>query len=68
MVQFDLKTKIHATRNKQNICRMMITSMLCQWDFDEQIEKMVRLFVCTSEKCSRKFYSWVHYAHKGLGR
>jgi hypothetical protein len=38
---------------------MMI--MLCQWDFNEQIEKFVRLFICISEKCLRKFQDWVHF-------
>jgi hypothetical protein len=58
MVQLDLKKK-HTTRKKQYMCRMII--MLCQWDFNEQIEKFVRLFLCISEKCSRKFHAWVHF-------
>jgi hypothetical protein len=41
------------------MCRLMI--ILCQWDLNEQIEKLVRLFICTSEKCSRKFQAWVHF-------
>jgi hypothetical protein len=41
------------------MCPMMI--MLCQWDFNEQIGKLVSLFPCTSEKCSRKFQAWVHF-------
>ena len=41
------------------MCRMMI--ILCQWDFNEQIEKLVRLLIYTSENCSRKFYAWVHF-------
>jgi hypothetical protein len=56
MVQLDLK-KI--PRKKQYVCRMMI--MLCQWDCNEQMENLVRLFLCTSEKCSRKFQAWVHF-------
>jgi hypothetical protein len=28
---------------------------------NEQIEKLVRLFLYTSEKCSRKFQAWVHF-------
>jgi hypothetical protein len=46
MVQLDLKK--HTTRKKQYMCHMMI--MLCQWDFNEQIEKLVKLFLCTSKK------------------
>jgi hypothetical protein len=57
MVQLDLKKK-HTTSKKQYTCRMMI--MLCQWDFNEQTEKSVRLFLCTSEKCSRIFQALVH--------
>jgi hypothetical protein len=30
---------------------MMI--MLCQWDFSEQIEKLARMYLCTSDKSSR---------------
>ena len=30
--------------------RMMIS--LCQWDFNKNIEKLVRLLLYTSEKCS----------------
>jgi hypothetical protein len=40
------------------MCRMMI--MLCQWDFNKQTEKLVKLVLCTSEKCSTKFQDWVH--------
>jgi len=29
--------------------------IFCQWDFNEQIEKLVRLLLYTSENCSRKF-------------
>jgi len=32
---------------------MMI--ILCQWDFSEQIEKLLRMLLYTSENCSRKF-------------
>jgi hypothetical protein len=48
----------HTTR-KKHMCRMMI--MLCQWDCIEQIEKLVRLLLCTSENCSRKFHAWVRF-------
>jgi hypothetical protein len=41
------------------MCQIMI--MLCQWDFNEQIEKLVRLLLCTNENCSRKFHAWVHF-------
>jgi len=41
------------------MCRMMI--ILCQWDFNEQIEKLVRLLLYTSENCTRKFYVWVYF-------
>jgi len=45
---------------------MMI--ILCQWDFSEQIEKLVRLLLYTSENCSRKFHEELIYAiDKGLG-
>jgi hypothetical protein len=56
MVQLGLKK--HTTRKKQHMCRMMI--MLCQWDFNEQIEKLVSLSLCTSKNCSRKFQAWLH--------
>jgi hypothetical protein len=45
-------------RKEQYMCRMMI--ILRQWDFSEQKEKLVRLLLYTSEKCSRKFHAWVH--------
>jgi hypothetical protein len=35
--------------------------MLCQWEFIEQIEKLVRLLICTSYNCSRKFQAGVHF-------
>jgi len=38
---------------------MMI--ILCQWDFNEQIKKLVRPSLYTSENCSRKFHAWVHF-------
>jgi hypothetical protein len=57
MVQLDFKK--HTTRNKQYMCRMMI--MLCQWDFNEQIEKLVSLLLCISENCSRIFHAWVRF-------
>jgi len=41
---------------------------LFQWDFNEQIEKLVRLLLFTSENCSRKFHGGLIYAiDKGLG-
>ena len=43
----------------QYMSRMMI--ILCQWDFNEQIVKLVRLLLYTSEDCSRKFHAWVHF-------
>ena len=57
MVQLDLKK--HAVRKKQYMCRMVI--ILCQWDFNEQIEKLVRLLLYTIENCSRKFHVWLHF-------
>jgi len=48
MVQLDLKKNIPYV-NKQYLCQMMI--VLCQWDFNEQIEKLVRLLLNTSENC-----------------
>jgi hypothetical protein len=53
MALLDLKKKKHTTRKNQYMCRMMIISS--QWDFSEQIEKLVRLLLCISENCSRKF-------------
>jgi hypothetical protein len=41
------------------MCQVMI--MLCQWDLSEQIEKLVTLLLCTSEKCSRRIQAWVHF-------
>ena len=41
------------------MCRMVI--ILCQWDFTEQTEKLVRLLLCISETCSRKFHVWVPF-------
>ena len=45
-VGFEKKNTI---RKKQYACRMMI--ILCQWDFIEQTEKLVRLLPNTSENC-----------------
>jgi hypothetical protein len=56
MVQLDLKKH---TCKKQYTFQMMI--MLCQWNFNEQTEKFVRLLLCTSENSSRKFHTWVHF-------
>jgi len=42
--------------------------ILCQWNFNEQIEKLVRLLLYTRENCSRKFYEELIYAiDKELG-
>jgi hypothetical protein len=41
------------------MCRMMI--MLSQWDFNKQMEKLVRLLLSTSQKCSRIFHVWAHF-------
>jgi hypothetical protein len=57
MVQLDLEK--NTTRKKTNTCRMMF--MLCQWDFSELIEELVRMLLRTSENCSRKFQAWVHF-------
>jgi hypothetical protein len=35
--------------------------MLRHCDFNKQIEKLVRLLLCTSEKFARKFQAWVHF-------
>jgi hypothetical protein len=43
---------------KWRLCLVSGTEMaivLCQWDCNGQIQKLVRLLLCTSEKCSRKF-------------
>jgi hypothetical protein len=58
MVRLHLKNTQHV-KNNICMCRMMI--MLCQWHFYEQIEKLVRLFLCTSDECSRKLQAWVHF-------
>jgi hypothetical protein len=63
MAQLVLKKK-HTTRKKYIMCPLMI--MLCQWDFNEQIEKLVRFFLRTSEKCSRKFQAWVYFVPSQL--
>jgi hypothetical protein len=57
MVQLDLEE--HTTLKKQYTCGMMI--MWWQWDFNEQIEKLVRFLLCTRGKCSRKIQDWVHF-------
>ena len=41
------------------MCRKMI--ILSQRDFNEQIEKLVRLLLYTSENCSRKFQALIHF-------
>ena len=41
------------------MCRMMF--VFYQWDFNEQIEKLVRLLLYASENCLRKFHAWVHF-------
>jgi hypothetical protein len=35
--------------------------MLCQWDLNDQIEKLVGLLLSTSENCSRKLQAYVHF-------
>jgi len=47
MVQLDLGK--HTIRKKQYMCQMMI--ILCHWDFNEQVEKLVRFLLSTSENC-----------------
>jgi hypothetical protein len=42
------------------MCRMII--ILCQWDFSEQVEKLVTLSLYASKNYSRKFHAWVHFA------
>jgi len=54
MVQLDFK-KNHTIQTKHYMCWMTI--ILCQWDFSEQIKKLVRLLLYTSENCWRKFHS-----------
>jgi len=50
------------TVNKKQYTHMcQMTIILCQWDFNEQIEKSVRSLLYTSEKYSRKFHAWVHF-------
>jgi hypothetical protein len=44
---------------KQYMCWMM--TILCHWDFNEQIEKLVRLLLYTGKNCSRKFQAWVYF-------
>jgi len=39
--------------------RLMV--ILYQWDFNEQIKKLVKFLLYTSENCSRKFHTWVHF-------
>ena len=41
------------------MCQKVI--ILCQGDFNEQIEKLVRLLVYTGENCTRKFHAWIHF-------
>jgi len=57
MVQLDFKKR--TTRKKQYMCQMMI--ILCQWDFNEQTKKWVKLLLYTSKNCSRKFHTRVHF-------
>jgi hypothetical protein len=53
MVQLDLKK--YTVCKKQYMCRMVV--IWCQWDFNEQTEKLVRLLLYTSENCSRKLFN-----------
>ena len=50
------------------MCWMII--ILYQWDFCEQIKKLVRLLLYTNEDCSRKFHAWSTFCnqsvHEGL--
>jgi hypothetical protein len=50
---------------KHTICKKKymywVMIILCQWDFNEQIAKLVRLLLYTSENCSRKFHAWTHF-------
>ena len=55
-VGFEKKNTLY---KKQYMGQMMI--MFCQWDFNEQTEKLVRLLLYTSKNCSRKFHAWVHF-------
>ena len=50
---------IKKKRKKQYMCRMII--ILCHWDLYEQIEKLVRLLLYTSENYSRIFHAWAHF-------
>jgi hypothetical protein len=59
MAQLDFFLKNHTTRKKQHMRRMMIMS--CQWDFNEQTKKLVRLFLCTNEKSLRKPQACLHF-------
>jgi len=35
--------------------------ILFRRDSNEQVEKLVRLLLYTSENCSRKFHAWLHF-------
>jgi hypothetical protein len=37
-----------------------MVSVVCQWDFYEQIQKLIRLLLYTSYKRARKFQALVH--------
>jgi hypothetical protein len=41
------------------MCWMMI--ILCQWDFNGQVENLVRLSLQTSKNCPGKFHASVYF-------
>jgi hypothetical protein len=56
MVQLNLKKNIPYVK-KQYVPN---DDVLCQWDFAEQTEELVRLLLYTRENYSRKFHAWVY--------
>jgi hypothetical protein len=52
------KKRFGTVKEQYTICIMII---LCQGDFREQIEKLVRLLHCTTENCWGKDQVWVHF-------
>jgi len=36
-------------------------TILCQWDFKEQTQKLIKLLLYTSKNCLRKDHAWVHF-------
>jgi len=55
--------KVHKKQHTHKATYTYVPSdeCLCQWDLNEQIEKMVRMLLYNSENCSRKFHAWVHF-------